>query len=235
MISKEQYITNYNKWNRLREKMATEFKSGKSKFTIEQSRNVLLVEAKKLGLKIDYKGTPPYPLEPNLVFHTCENKWTQPYYLPEGSVQNRHKMNDCGIGCLCLDDGVDRPSIDKLNRNKKISIEQVCSGTRKHKPVHRLVPGFSFSFTGSKPMNRNSLKEMCNMADVSIDDPSLQYIESDFCNNKNRTIEESKQIRNRVKQISGKETLTKPEINIFGKQYNSPQFWKRLADTLERL
>lgn len=177
----------------------------------------------------------------------CEryDPWTLPYYAPKGSKVANKKI-DCDMGCFCVDKGVDRKSLDRLNLNPNIEIAQVCDGDKRHKTKRDGKPFFAFDFVSKRPMNKKALKQLCDIATVDIDDPNSPNTEYRFCENKPMSASETKDFRRRKRasNIEGakynKSTAKRlnnpvPDVMVFGRKSNTKEFWKLLADTLDKL
>jgi len=258
MLPKEQYIARYNQWNRLRERMAADFKSGKSKLTIEQGRNILINEGIKLGLEVDLKER--HVKEPFIVFggdsitgkkqdveawknlkpdqHGCY-PWQSPYRVPGGSRANNFS-GECGVGCFCTDKNVDRAALNILNMIPSITNMSPCDGEN-HTVYEKLggisgqerykhgIPELVLSVKG-KDISRikTHLKPLCSTSEIFVDDMK-SINRHDVCTGKETSTRLIEKARDELRH----EGIT--DIEFVGKQKNNPNWWKQIADSMYKL
>ena len=197
-----------------------------------QGVDILKKEANKLGLKV--AGI-------NIPARTCKSPWEIPYDVPTDS-KFKTRDGDCGKGCFCVDEEIPTESLDKINRAKFINRIQTCSGGHNEKypdnefsQMHSPMPFFSFTFTKPQPLNKKVLNELCDMANIQLDDPrNTKFI--DVCG-RDKYKFSSKEVKNYRRSIKDNSGLYKKfsTISIEGRTRNTTEFWKRINDTLYKL
>ena len=226
-FNEEEYTKRYNIVENFAYKQADKFKS--KEISYDDYISTIKQKIKEVGLKSPSGGL--LPQTPYSLFHEkevilekgkCPDSWTSPYYVPKGNWLY-DKKGDCGVGCLCVDSGADRPSLDIINSNSLINVEQVCDGSPEHKHRPRTTPMLALEYKSKRPINLERIRSACKTSErISVDDRTRPRIINNICTNEETTEESTKQTRRNGK----------PGIAFFGKNSNSREFWEDVAYSL---
>ncbi len=240
-ISMEQYKINYNAFLEDYKKKLPVF----DKFPHSEKIKKVYELAKKYGMLIDEKSGRIYSFEDIKRGHIeyCQ-PWEGAYKVPKGNWLYK-KIGSCGTGCLCVDKGADRPSLNKINSLKYIEVDQVCDGSKEHKPRPRKTPYIAFDYKSKNPINLDKLKSLCSVSkQIAVNDYGKQDIRN-LCTGEKETEKETKSSRIREREFYkgmkdpwGKLINKKkkyPSILIFGKKQNNKEFWQQTASVLSDL
>ncbi len=230
MADIKEYTINYNLFKREYKKIY-----GKSEnLTPEQIQDIYKL-AEKYGLQKDERTGNILSPE-NIQSGSLCKSWETEYYVPQGNWLYDKKGN-CGTGCLCVDKGADKQSLDVMNSNPAINLEQVCDGSKEHKPRTNKTPFLAFEYKSKNPMNLEKLKTLCSSAKQIIVDDPYQRIEN-LCTGEMMSVEDTAALRKREKSMykGQKDAWGKPikvgknpSVLVMGSRYNDQQFWQDAA------
>jgi len=235
----EEYSRNYNLFKKEYLKIYGNIKDFSDKKLLRE----IYTLARKYKLNID-KRTGVILNPENLKSGSACKSWEYEYKVPKGNWLY-NKKGDCGKGCLCVDKGADKKSLDIMNSNPKINVGQVCDGSREHKPRINKTPFLAFDYISKKPLNIEKLRPICTVAkQVIINNHGKREI-TNLCTDTYLSEKETKISREKYRKMFEGKINTRgeiikdvnkyPSVLIFAKKYNTKKFWEDSAKVTSNL
>lgn len=238
-------ITNYTKsYNIFKKEIILKYGKLNRELNKKEREEIYNLAEKKYKLKVDRTINSGLGLvfTPEMLKTGSMCKaWEREYRVPPGNWLY-DKPNSCGTGCLCVDKGADKRSLDIINSIPSINVEQICDGSKEHKPRTNLTPYVAFEYKSKRPINLKSLRNLCSSAkQIGINDYGERDIRN-LCTNDVMTKKETKSLRMRERELyEGQEDMfgniinkkkKYPSVLILGKRYNDRKFWQDTASAL---
>ncbi len=144
------------------------------------------------------------------------------YIPPKGTEGYKRFENSiyCGNHCICVDKGVDKKSIDKINKNKSVEIAWACDGEHHRRDPENIEYGIS-----KPPLKSSTIIEY-----KGKNKKRLKNVLSSICT-----------FSNVLEQKSGLDVCSNPipkkanTFSISSKKRNTKEWWEKTSESLDNL